>query len=50
MCKAKSTTASPREIESFDARDVFRIGRIVEVDGDEWGEMVERVPVRSFSQ
>ncbi len=49
MCRATDPKARPREINSFNKRDVFRLGDLLKIGGDEWGEIIERVPVRSFS-
>jgi hypothetical protein len=49
MCKARDVKARPRSIESFNDRDVFRIGNFIEIDGDEWGEIVERVSVQQLA-
>ncbi|WP_086734993.1 hypothetical protein [Erythrobacter colymbi] len=48
MCRARDVKARPREIASYDDRDVFKIGRMINLNGDEWGEIVERVPVRQL--
>lgn len=48
MCKAKDVSERPRTIESFDSRDVFKIGEVRSIDGDEWGEIVSRVSVKDL--
>jgi hypothetical protein len=45
LCRAVDTNANPREIASFDERDVLRLGEVIEIDGDDWGEIAERVKV-----
>ena len=46
MCEAKDVEASPRAIKSFNDRDLFVGGALVEMDGDWWIERVGRVAVR----
>lgn len=48
MCRARDVNARPREIASYNDRDVFRVGRVIDLDGDEWGEIVDRLPVKQF--
>ena len=38
MCEAKDVTTTPRAIKSFNDRDVFVGGAVVEMDGDWWIE------------
>jgi hypothetical protein len=49
LCRAAEPRARSREIVSFDAHTVFRLGDVAIFDGDEWGEVVERVPVRAIT-
>jgi len=42
VCRAVDVTAQPREIASFDEREVLLLGEIVLIDGDEWGEIAGR--------
>ncbi len=44
MCLADDVEASPRTIKSFNERDVFEGGRLVEREGDFYVEVVDRVP------
>ncbi len=46
MCEAKDVEAAPRAIKSFNDRDLFVGGALVEMDGDWWIERVGRVAVR----
>jgi hypothetical protein len=46
MCEAKDVTAEPRSIKSFNDRDLFAGGQVVELDGDWWIERAGRVPAR----
>jgi hypothetical protein len=46
ICRAADPLARSREAASFDARTIVRLGEIIVRDGDEWAEMVERVPIR----
>ena len=48
MCKAVDASARPRAIQGFNARDVIKLGNIVTLDGDKWGEMFDRVMTREF--
>lgn len=47
MCEAKDIAAQPRDIKSFNDREVFVGGEIVESDGDWWLGMVERKTVQT---
>ncbi len=51
MCLAKDPSVhdAPREIKSFNSKDVFVGGPIHEVDGDSWLEIVDRVPVSTVA-
>lgn len=49
MCKAKDVKARPRTIESYNDKDVFQIGELIEIEGNEWGEIVDRIPIRNLS-
>lgn len=49
LCRAAEPTAKSREIVSFDGQTVFRLGPVAVFDGDEWAEVVERVPVRAIT-
>lgn len=47
MCSAEEPKASTRRIKSFNKSEVFIGGRAIEIDGDTWIEIIERVPVAS---
>ena len=49
LCRAAEPRARSREIASFDAQTVFRLGAVAIFDGDQWAEVVERVPVRAIT-
>jgi hypothetical protein len=49
LCRAAEPRARSREIVSFDDKTIFRLGALAIFDGDEWGEVVERVPARSIT-
>ena len=51
MCLAKDPSVhdAPREIKSFNSKDVFVGGPIHEIDGDSWVEIVDRVPVSTVA-
>lgn len=48
ICRAVEPNARPRAIKSFDQRQLIRLGEIRIFEGDEWGEMAERVNVSSL--
>jgi hypothetical protein len=48
MCEAKVVNASPRAIKSFNDRDVFVGGALVDMDGDWWIERTGRVAAREL--
>jgi len=43
LCRTVDKHSQPREIASFDQRDVLRLGAVQLIDGDEWGEITGRV-------
>ena len=47
LCTAAEPTARSREIVSFDGKTVFRLGPLTIFDGDEWAEVIDRIPVRA---
>jgi hypothetical protein len=47
MCLAADISAAPRKIQSFNSSEVFVGGRVIELDGDTWVEMVDRKPVNA---
>src|SRR4051812_44131176 len=49
LCTAAEPRAKSRDIVSFDDRTLFRLGGVALFDGDEWGEVVERVSVRALT-
>ena len=49
MCTAVDPSSEPREIKSFDERQVFKLGAIELIDGDEWAQVIERVDVKSLT-
>jgi hypothetical protein len=49
LCKAVEPKSRSRQVLSFDDKTVFRLGPVAIFDGDEWGELVERVPVLAFT-
>lgn len=48
LCRAAEPTARSREIVSFDAKTIFRLGELILLNDDEWAEVIERVSVRSI--
>jgi hypothetical protein len=44
-CVAADTTARPRRVQWFNAAEVFRGCRVVQLDGEWWVEMLPAVPV-----
>jgi hypothetical protein len=47
MCLATDPAAQPRDIKSFDQRDVFVGGRLIQADDDWWLERVDRVAIQN---
>jgi hypothetical protein len=45
MCKVKDSEAMPRTIESFNEKEIFVGGDILEMDGETWVKVRSRVPV-----
>lgn len=46
FCRAVDRNARPRKIESFNTSEVFPGGRMVELDGETWIEVLPGVPVK----
>ena len=49
MCLAKDETASPREVKSFNSKDVFVGGDLVTLDGEAWVEIIDRVRISTVA-
>ncbi|MDA0910215.1 MAG: hypothetical protein O2809_01470 [Proteobacteria bacterium] len=49
MCKAKDENAVPRAIESYNKKDLFVGGSIIDFNGDKWVEMCKRIPISEIS-
>jgi hypothetical protein len=47
LCGAAEPRARSREIVSFDGKTLFRLGPVRLFDGDEWAEVVDRVPLKA---
>lgn len=45
MCVAMDTTAEPRVVESFNSHEVWLGGDLIDVDGDTWLELKNRVGI-----
>ena len=45
MCLAEDVNASPRKIQSFNSDEVFVGGKVAELEGDTYVEMVARRPI-----
>ena len=45
MCLAKDVNEIPRQIKSYNSKDVFVAGSVCELDGDTWIEIVDRIPI-----
>ena len=50
MCAAVDRFQEPREIKSFDERQLFKLGAIALIDGDEWAEVIDRVDVKAVAK
>lgn len=48
MCVAVDPKASPRKMARFNKDELFVGGAVVEADGEDWLELVKRVPVGSL--
>lgn len=48
MCKAEDPEQEPRNIASFNKREVFTGSSLEKVDGDYWIRIEERIPVKSL--
>lgn len=46
MCQAVDTTAAPRQVQSFNEKEVFVGGEVIMKDGCYWIELKSRVPVK----
>jgi|TARA_R100000049_G_C1952042_1_gene100660 hypothetical protein len=46
MCQAVDTKAAPRQVQSFNAKEVFCGGEVLFDDGAYWIELKGRVPVK----
>lgn len=49
MCLAKDVEAAPRKIKDFNRGEVFVGGKVMELGGDIWVEMVGRKPIAVVS-
>jgi len=47
MCEPDPARLPVRDILDFNKDEVFRAGRVHEMDGDTWLELAARVPARS---
>lgn len=49
MCLVKDPTAVPRTIKSFNKRDIFVGGRIIDHSGNTFIELVDRYPINEIT-
>lgn len=49
MCEVEDADATPRKIASFDSREVFPGGRVIEEDGEFWLEVLPGVPAEKVA-
>ena len=49
MCLVEDPEERPRQIKSYNKMEVFLGGEIIEIDGDMWLELKERVPVNQVA-
>lgn len=49
MCQAEDTSAEPRKVKAFNAREVFEGGEVVLTEGAYWIELAGRVSVKSVT-
>ncbi|WP_292940488.1 MULTISPECIES: hypothetical protein [unclassified Novosphingobium] len=50
LVRAKDVKARPRSIAGFNDREVFQLGEIATFDGDEWGELKDRISVQAMAK
>ncbi|MHB8509209.1 MAG: tetratricopeptide repeat protein [Candidatus Dormibacteria bacterium] len=50
FCHTDDPKASPWTINTFEARNVYRVGRLTERGGEVWAEVLDRVPVERVRQ
>lgn len=50
MCLAKDTSAVPRQTQSFNKEEVFVGGTVLDLDGDTWIQLADRVSIRTASE
>ena len=50
LCKAKDVNASPRVMASYNDRDLFEVGEIVQRTGDAWATYTARVGVMAVKR
>lgn len=48
MCRAHNVGVLPRTIQSFNQREVFVGGAIIDQDGESWLEVVSREPIANI--
>lgn len=48
MCVVEDPKADPRQIRSFNQREIFPINEIVEIDGNNFAVLDQRIAVRDF--
>jgi hypothetical protein len=46
MCEVENPMSHPRDIKTFDKRDVFPGGQLIEADGDWWLELKPRITIQ----
>jgi len=49
LCEAVDTTVRPRRIKRFNSNEIFRGGRVVQLDGEWFVEMLPAVPVSEIA-
>ena len=49
MCQAVDSEAEPRQVQSFNAKEVFVCGEVVLNDDCYWIELKGRIPVREIT-
>jgi hypothetical protein len=48
MCEAADVNASPRVVKDYNKEEVFPGGKIIQLDGDWWVELLPRVSIRDL--
>lgn len=48
LLRAVDPKARPRSIAGYNSREVFPLGEVIQIDGDDWAEFGARIPTRQM--